>query len=391
MLRFILALILIAKSVASFGQFYLINPYALYTKAQVIANLKRDEGYAKLNADFFFKGTSKRVEYSSNDTLFKNRQLRRLTLFGLDGNVQYDSLIVTPNDYSVYESLADDSVLTDVKVPNNSSLAAPNDYLVKQLVREDSMLFVKTIRNGRLQQLDTLLFYKNGDLAWYRTGSHVKHFTYNDKGWLVSKREITSIDTTEQKICYFPDSITVVETKKGNYNQDMRKEFYYFNKSSQLVKDSGYVREQLYDTSSPYILRYSDTTSSCTAYKFDSDGRHISTVSKGTKFEILYQDGKAIEEKIYSNGELEYRKVYEYLSDNTVKESKYNPDETSPYEVNYITSKNGVVVGYTSIDSISKPIHKEIKLLDDRGRMLSSCSVTLGESADCKIMEYTDY
>ncbi len=382
---------LIAKSMMSFGQFYLIDPYESYTKAQVIANLKKDDGYAKLNADFFFKGTSKRVEYSSNDTLLKSRTLKRVTLFGVDGSMQYDSLVVASNDNLANQFINEVSELTNGRIQLDSLIAAPYNYFVRQLTRKDTMLTLKYVWNGNLKGVDTILLNRNGDLAEYRTESSVKHFTYNDKGWLVLKREITPMDTTEQKISYSPDLITLVDTKKGNYNQDIHKCYYSFNKSSQLVKDSICVIEQQYDLTSPGTLLNTNTSSSFTAYKFDAEGRHISTECDSTKHEILYQNGKVAEEKTFTNGELSSRTVYEDIDDNTVKGSGYTALGTVPFETSFTTRKNGVVVAYTSANKLYEPVQKNVILLDDKGRMLSSCGIALGESADCKVVEYTDY
>lgn len=362
MMRFIIATLLVAKAAISFGQLNFVNPYRTSTKMEIIARTKIDEQHAALNADFFYKGTKSRMEYTSNDTTFKHRQLKRITLFGKDGDVQYDSLIV-----------------------------APNDYLVKQFLRKDSMLIVRSLMSSGLQGVDTFIYSRSKELEEQRAESLVKTFAYNDRGWLVLKREITPLATTEEHISYFPDSITVVETKKGKYNKDIRKYFFYFNNRSQLVKDSTYILEQFYSLSNPDSLYHSNTSSFAVAYKYDSEGNHICTEQEGTRYEILYKDEKVVEEKTFSNGELLSRIAYEYLGDGIVKKNCYNADDTEPYEVRFITSKNGVVVGYISINTLSEPGQKEVMRLDNNGRMLSSCSVVLGEDADCKQVEYVDY
>ncbi|NPV51651.1 MAG: hypothetical protein HPY60_10730 [Candidatus Methanofastidiosum sp.] len=332
----------------------------------MIDNIKNGNEYYKSNFDLFFKGTKRRLEFNSNDTLFENKNFKRLTVYTKNGGLEYDSLII------------------------NNEL-----FITQRLNKIDSMEIVQQFRNNNLYKVDTFIFNKYHDLLEYRTESLRTNYKYNEKGLLVLKTEITPSSRIEKNIQYFSDSIIIIQTKVNKYSLETYEWFYYFNKNTQIERDSTYTLKQSYSPPNFDTFHRSDTSVLTTIYGYDGNQSHISTKMEKTKHEIIYKKKKPCREITNSNGKLFETIEYEYLSENLLKKKYYRDTDTVPHEVKIIKYKDKQIVNYLSINNTFQFEQRNIINLDLRGRILTTCKIVSGDtefnSTDCKLIEYTDY
>lgn len=362
----LIALVLnLSISFKTVGQFYQISFTDPKSKYEIINQLTHPNSFRSNNLHFFFKGTSQRTEFTCKDSTLQDCAFRRRTVFGNLGEILKDSIV------------------------------GENKIKTSDLVKLDTTWVRTYYVNGNIVDRDTFVVDKTNKIRIIKEKGEVFKYYYDPMG-LLNKMITTRYggkEVTKKEIFYFKDSITILEITSSIYQHETRRQFYYFNKQSLLIKDSLHTISHRFRPPNLSVVFTGDTTNYCTHYLYDKHNRHTKTISRSSGFqpsvfERVFKKNRVISEVNYSSeNQMTSKVIFSYPNSNTIVKKSFqdirlNIVRTYIYEdkrLRQVKEQNNTF----------EIVQCRLITLDNKGRIISSCETT-GEETDCRKMSYTN-